>query len=397
MKRYLLASWLAFAACDEPQPSAESEVAAELRALRAVLVERTTGAGERSAFDGTQLVAALAPLREAIEVLGKQQAELQQRQLSLTQEMQRWSQLLVQSVGGAQRDESQALQGRLQKLEGELKAQEAHHREVEALLQKALDNTADRLEDFLKRLGTEGTPASPPAPAPNTAPPKSVGEAARVRRAQRVTAAWTWGAVALVGLSCGVLGVWRWRRERAVRGVVAPAQPDAPLPADAGVQEIWAAAALLGEAVGRLRESTAAGSGGVRPVPAGGETAVPGADGSAPNDADTSEFVVLDDELLRGIGGDSTQPRPALVPESMPGSGAPLRPEAEVCRVRAADPARAMAAVLQVLGDDPRVLRRPEPTVRCGRDSVEISFRPLPGLPPGERSHLEQRLRDACA
>lgn len=393
MKRFLLASWLAFAACDDAQPSAESEVAAELRALRAVLVDRGTAGGERAAFDGAQMVAALAPLREAIDALAKHQSELQQRQLSLTQEMQRWSQLLVQSVGGAQRDESQALQGRLQKLEAELKTQEARHREVEALLQKALDSTADRLEDFLKRLGNEG--ASPPAPAPSTAPPKSVGDAARARRAQRVAAAWTWGTVALVGLSFGAVGFRRWRRERA-RGAKESHRATEPVAPDSGAQEIWAAAALLGEAVGRLRESTAAGSNGTQPIPAI-ETASTGDDRGAPHDGEALEFVVLDDELLQGGSGDAAPARPSPVPESMPGPGLPPRPDAEVCRVRAADPARAMAAVLQVLGDDPRVLRRPEPTVRCGRDSVEISFRPLPGLPPGERSHLEQRLRDACA
>jgi hypothetical protein len=55
-----------------------------------------------------------------------------------------------------------------------------------------------------------------------------------------------------------------------------------------------------------------------------------------------------------------------------------------------------MQSVLEILGGDPRVLQRPEPTIRCGADTLEVTFRVVPDLPPGERSHLEQRLRDAC-
>ncbi|MBP8300591.1 MAG: hypothetical protein KA020_09520 [Planctomycetes bacterium] len=62
-----------------------------------------------------------------------------------------------------------------------------------------------------------------------------------------------------------------------------------------------------------------------------------------------------------------------------------------------ANPDRAMADVLLLLGTDPRVLRRPQPTVSVHANVLEVHFAVLPALPPGERGQLEQRLRDAVA
>ncbi len=56
-----------------------------------------------------------------------------------------------------------------------------------------------------------------------------------------------------------------------------------------------------------------------------------------------------------------------------------------------------MADVLLLLGTDPRVLRRPQPTVSVHANVLEVHFAVLPALPPGERGQLEQRLRDAVA
>jgi hypothetical protein len=391
------------AACDEAQPTASSEVAAELRALRAVLVQRGTEPTPTAAApDAAALTAALAPLREVLDGLVKQQRELQQRQLELTQELQRWSQLLVESVGTTRREDGVAMTARLQELETTLKAQEERHRDVEKLLQDALDRTADRLEDFLKRVSPERTAPATPVPGnptttetPPETPPKSVGDAGVLRTSRRTAGTVWWSAVAVLGVLCGVVCFRRWRRHAGdTRSPVGDSldAPAAPSATDPGVQEIWAAAALLGEAVGRLRESHAGGS---ERAPAANDATTAGSattdladDRGTPADAhgaELGEFVVLDDELMR------TQQ------DTLAGREAPTaKPPTTVCHVRTDDPTRAMTAALAFLGSDPRVLRRPEPTVRCGRASLEVAFRALPDLSPGDRTHLEQSLRDAC-
>lgn len=403
MKHVGLTMLLALVACTDGRPTAESEVAGELRALRAVLVQRAAEpASEAKPFDPAGLAAALSPLRDVLDGLAKQQAELQQRQLSLTQEMQRWSQLLVDSVGAARRDEGTALTQRLQQLEAALQEQKTRTQQTEALLQNALDRTADRLEEFLKRVGAEGetkTPAPPPPAAPVSTPPKSVGDVVLPRRAQQ-TALWWWSGAVVVSALCGFVCFRRWQK-RPLRRIAAPPPSSAAASTpmvrpDDGVQEIWAAAALLGEAVGRLRESSQPTSpaDSVAPAPTLASDAVDAAaaaevaDAAATHDPELADFIVLDDELLR--------PGEAVVPSAEPASAPPPKPPALVCHVPTADPGRAMDAALQFLGADPRVLRRPEPTVRRGRDGLEIAFRAVPGLPPGEQSHLEQSLRDVC-
>lgn len=399
--------------CGDSLPEPESEVAAELRALRAVLVEQgREPARPREPWDGAALAAALAPLREVMDGLSAHQQELQQRQLALTQEMQRWSQLLVESVAVARQEEGASLTLRLQQLETALRDQQQRHQQVEILLQGALDRTADQLENFLRRLDGGAIPpsdaatpppsadpaAQPPGPQPGggadgAKPAKTVGSAPRARRARSDGSAWWWGGTTVLALGLCVVCFRRLRREpaRRLRGADAGSR-STPVAADPdpGVQEIWAAAALLGEAVGRLRESTSG-------APDGPATATGAHVPSSQTDGDRAtgdDFIVLDDELLRSQEPLPDAPdRPSL--SRRPAGGA--LPEGTVCHIRTADPVRAMQAVLQVLGEDPRVLRRPEPLVRCGNDSLEVTFRALPGLPAGERTHLEQRLRDACA
>lgn len=389
LRAALLAAFFA-ASCTDPGPTADSEIAAEVRALREAL--RRTSPGEPGAAEeAARWAAVLQPMREALKTLAAEQRQLAEKQLALTQELQRWSQLLVESTSAARRDESSALTARLHLLETALKEQNTRQRETEAVLQKALDHTADRLEDFLKRLErtpadttppTDALPAGPAVPEPA---PKSVGTVGAPRRRAGTTAAWWWVGTAAAVAGLGV--AWAVRSRRQSVREAGPAGATSVLPearaASQDVQEIWAAAALLGEAVGRLRES--------HTNPAAAPTAEPIAEPRGPHASverppaeAEEEFVVLDDELLH----------PAIS-----GVPAPRRqpPESSVCRIRTDDPARAMQAALLVLADDPRVLRRPEPSVRCGRDSVEVTFRAVPGLPAGERVHLEQRLRDVCA
>ena len=412
----LLACAFASAACDGGAATANAEVAAELRALRAALVATsrpvarpptqaaTTGLGE-----------AMAPLREALAALVSNQDDLQRRQLALAQELQRWSDVLIESTRGAQREETSALAARLRDLEAALAAQDARHREVEQLVQRALDHTADRLEQFLQvvEAGAEPAPEAPPAdvepgggaaggsvqeppaepggrgagvvPATDGVPP---GENSTGRWDRRGARLWWWGGVALLATGVGFVCLRRWHRSA---GEVAPRlprpttgrepgheraeAPSAGVAGDPDVQEIWAAAALLGEAVGRLRDGNGA-----------------AAEANGPSSpADAEDWVVLDDDLLTANAA-APAPPPAPLAEHPRAAPAPT-----TCRLRTADPQRALAAVLRVLQHAPRVLRRPEPAVRCSDDTLEVSFRLLPGLSAGEQSHVEQRLRDACS
>lgn len=381
------------AACSEAAPDPSEEIAGELRALRLLLQQRP--AAVAPAADAAALQAAMAPLREALDGVVEAQRDQGGRQVALAQELQRWSQLLVESVGASRADEAKALAARLQQLEQALQQQEQRHREVEAMLQGALDRTADRLEDFLRRVGGMDPAATPPAapgalpePAPagnpGTPPPGDAAAPAGGRQAgrgpQRGGVRWAWLGMAGLALGLGWFGMRRLRRQP-------PRSPalESPLPApgsDPSADEIWAAAALLGEAVGRLRQRTF-------------EESSPGAAaeaaGSAGLAADDDVFV-LDD----GDPGGAASPVASseqVAPVDAPADGPPV----VVCRLRVQDPARARQAVLALLAADPRVLRRPLPAAVLDGDRLDVSFALLPGLPAGERSHVEQQLRDAVA
>ena len=110
MKRGLLALvGLSFAACSEVAPTPTEELIAELRAWRRQQAATQTAAPpivDAAAARGA-IAESLQPLREIVVDLSARQRELQDRQIALTQEMQRWSQLLVESVQGARGEESQ--------------------------------------------------------------------------------------------------------------------------------------------------------------------------------------------------------------------------------------------------------------------------------------------------
>lgn len=163
-------------------------------------------------------------------------------------------------------------------------------------------------------------------------------------------------------------------------------------------EDIWAAAALLGEAVDRLRQRR-------RPEDVGqgvgaGAGALTTQGGDAPgitepgNDLDAEDlFVVegLDDE-------DSASLASAAASPALPVPTGPIAlPLHVTCRLRPRDVSAATGAIQVLLRADPRVLRRPEPSLRDSGGELLVSFAVLPGLPPGERSVLEQRLRDCVA
>lgn len=441
LRRVGLVAALGLVSCSDPGIDAAAEVAAELRSLRIMLQANGGQAVAAPAVDRAQITNALSPLREALGGLAADQKELQSRQLVLTQELQRWSQLLAQNVTSQAHTEVEALVARLQQLEATLKAQDQRHREVEALLGGALDRTADKLEDFLKRLPSQpgATPAEAKdkdavpgaAGAESAAPPvapasKQAGSGEKVGvkvgampRPGRHAQTWWWlGVVGLAGLF-GLGFAWRLRRGGRAGSAVGQAPRGDPAAEegpgfDRGVEEIWAAAALLGEAVGRLREAESPATArlpeaglGSQPGPASPEGGVP--EGEWPTDDDY--FVLEDGDLEEGetepAEPPAESPAEPKVAEVAPAEAAPAvvlprplepaRPAELACRLRVANPDRAMADVLLLLGSDPRVLRRPQPTVSVHANMLEVHFAVLPALPLGERGQLEQRLRDAVA
>jgi hypothetical protein len=411
---------------------------------------------------------ALQPLRELVATLATQQGELQQRQLDLTQELQRWSQLLVEQTTSARHDDAKALQARLQQLEQTLQQQAARHQQVEQLLQQALDRTTDRLDALLQVLprgpgsaatpvgggaasvdaaatsgGAKSTSADPPQPtspgsAPPTPPPPATapgtgangtsldeGEpsaappptTALARARSRLPLGW----LAMAGAALGVSATCLWRALRWPRAAEAAA--DEPLAA-----EVVATLAAT-EPPGPTEPAASDAAG---PTPGPGPHAPAPADGPEPPGVTTDEavdlgewFVIDDDDALRDLLGEPAPPgqppiagaagasaAPALAaadrvaaptPSPLPAAALPAvamapqpRPP-ELCqrRWRARDLGAGAAAAQRVLAEDPRVLRRPAPTVRIDADVVVATFAVLPGLSAAERSHLDQRLFDA--
>ena len=392
MKRARFAAMLAAAlwvgSCtDQATIDGQQEIAGELRALRTALQANarpaTTGP---AALDAQAFAAALAPLREVLDGLAAQQRDLQTRQLALTQELQRWAQLLAQSVTGGHRAESEALTARLQELEAALKQQQTRHQEVEKLLGGALDRTAEKLEEFLKRLeaAVPAQDTQPPAPEPavrKTSALEPGPGADAPTRARRNATAWWLGLLGTAGLAAAVC-VWRWRRSAAARGAATAPEPAAGVVHDGahdpGVQELWAAAAMLGEAVGKLKANQQA----------AGASAAPEYQDEG---IDPAEVFVLDEE----VPAPATAPAvPVPAPATAPARSAPptLR-----CRVPATDPVEAVAKALHTLADDPRVLRRPAPKATAGQDAIEVTFAVLPHLHASERLQLRSAVQQAAA
>jgi len=257
------------------------------------------------------------------------------------------------------------------------------------------------------------------------------------------------------------------------------------------VEELWAAAALLGEAIGRLKHT-----GEAMPPELGGAQALPEApedqhaaallgeellgEELQPNvarqpsteqvaievDCDLADLLVIDDDEqidpvvfadpaaapwpdslldLTGANGiefdavqalglpDPERPRSVptthqttpvvtplvdtVAPQRAPGSIADVsHPKGYVstastpqraarhassspitCRLHFPANQKAEGLLRGLLGRDPRVLVTPAPEVRNMMGELEVSFALLPGLPAGERSLLEQQLRDTVA
>lgn len=515
---------LAVAAACSPSSSELGEVAAELRALRLQVRSAPVESSNRP-----QVAEAMAPLRVALDGLLATQRDLQAQQLELAREMQRWSQLASESASANRAEDGKALAARLQELERKMASQEARHREVEELLRGALDRTSEQLDSFLRQLqsvpnpsasgqatpsatptgastGTPNAPAMPTSGAtersggPKTEDPKrgGIGDDRVSRSLRGVPLGW-WILLAsslLVGSTLFLRAVRRRGvSDRAVAALEPPTVPsstaNAPTSAPAGAlqttEEIWAAAALLGEAVDRLRRGNDPGQ---APARANALAAAPGdLDFAGVDDLDLFVVEGLEDAAeadsahssapaaeppievprpfaatsgaVRGdassVEGASVEKAPVQNPSihkplvvqssaEVPPAGAlpmeiappesaaavdsqvsvrmsalrsaassaatnakdsggvsrpvesvlPRRAPAQLSfRLRARDPANACSALLKMLREDPRVLQRPEPRVHGAGPEVLLQFAVLPGLPAGECSVLEQRLRDS--
>ncbi|MFT4515546.1 MAG: hypothetical protein ACI89X_000328 [Planctomycetota bacterium] len=602
----LLIGSVLFASCEPRTVEIQGldELTAEIRSQRLLNRQRAASVGEAAdaapEVRGEQIQAAMAPLRDVLTQLGASQRELSARQATLTQEMRRWTQLLVQSMQADRSDEATKLSERLADLEKTIAEQDKRHRRVEDLLGSALDNTADQLEQFLKQVGAGQGAGNPrignpgavdpgaarssgaagaegggqPIPAagnddpnaaggakapPATGTPRPNGNGAGEQRGgleakqagQQGSMAWLWG-LAVISLVSGFVLLFSKKRTRPL--AMAPEMQYAPelqpipqtfaetnadsvddpvldqsvanlasgglasgdldisdligtnrtsdKPDTPQVEELWAAAALLGEAIGRLKqtgESVPPELGGHQPLPeppdSGLDQAARHPDESLPDHTDSDEedlddmFVIDEEEMMDAamfaepgllppqetldaqpldIGGaigtefdavealglpspdgpanaeqatppeqasqrsedimlETDEPKaapfanealrapqqrppeePVTVIETIPqkttlpaASGQPAARHASsspiTCRLHLSGDEQAEGRVRSLLGRDPRVLVSPAPQVRNGMGELEVSFALLPGLTAGDRSLLEQQLRDTVA
>ncbi len=363
-----LVAWAACAACDGPAVDSGTEIAQELRALRSSLREARSQSTQPA-----DAAAVLLPLRGAVEAIAQEQRTLAERQSQLVQELQRWSQLVVARTASADDTAVQALTARLQQLEQDLAAQQRRHSEVEATLRAALDRTADHLEAFLRRLE-----APPPAPdRPKDGPASPPGEAAPEPAAAaepRRGAAPAWFGLAL--FAAALAGHLLWRSTRTAHAAVRRDGPEVGA-MDPAVDQLWAAAEELGAAAMQASPEPLAAS---EPMALADLSTV--ADRFVPPGPPAGAAAPEPDPAPH-VAAPARVARPAIVAFVLPSSSQ--------------DAARAASTVRDLLAADPRVLRRPAPEVAAADGRIAVHCSLLPTLSPGERAHLEQRLRDAVA
>lgn len=397
-----------------PTPQAELvDVAGELRALRLQLRSSTTAGPDVA----TGVANAMAPLREALQGLVATQREQERRHLQLTQEVQRWGHLVAESLAPAQNEEARLVAARLQELETKLKEQDQRHQEVEQLLGTALDRASEQLDQFLRRLPPRAAAEVPAVGGTESGVAPVAPSQGNVGSSPRQGRVWLW--VCLLGLSLAASAVlfgiaWRVRGAAAGSaapvgvGIDAPSHDGAAIAApEPGADRLWAAAALLGEAVETLRARQQA------------ENEVPVA--TRPNTLD--DLSIEDLFVVEGLDepGRSDEPELGAPQPAEPRAAAappraktaarmelaiaapsnqspkPFVPEEVTVRVRPKDGKATQHELLRILHGDPRILQRPAPRLEAQGGHLVVRFALLPGLPVGERSVLEQRLRDSVA
>ena len=407
------------AACS-PDPNLQ-ELVKEMRAER--LQRRSAGTVEDPQALARALVEqAMAPLRDVLVQLDERQGELAQRQAALAGELREWTRLAVDATNQQQGAQAKSLQLRLAELEETIQAQRARQGEMEAVIGEALTRTATQLEQFLQRLRASGQPApsAPEAGAGKTEPPPAgVGSEGPGgdEEDRRQAGLWPIWAVAIGAIGAGTWlllpkrgaqpsvppGRWQSSGEAVDEHELDPAElqiADVAEPAEE-VQELWDTAAMLGEAVGRLREER----GDVVSSPASDlERSAPASDAPAPTPLETQPVArpAAQVEASGPAPADSTRhstgkgaaplwpPLPAEGPETV----RPLAPGSVVCHVPAGDPASVEGDLRDLLRQDRRVLATPAPEVQRVGGGLQVAFATLPDLQPGERALLEQRVRE---
>jgi hypothetical protein len=410
-------TWLC--ACGDPTAANErTEILRELQALRATIADGQRGARPHE-VDRQLLDAAMQPLRELLQGLVADQASLRERQGTLASELGRWSALVAAGTSAEAKDELGALRARLDKMEQELRQQDTRHRDMQELMRKALDMTADRLEGFLNRL--EGTTA-PPAPdrAKGTAPvpdkggvdagPAGAAEAGNANRSgtepfvrqgyeRKGPGGETLTIILLViGILAAGLLAWRlWREGAAHRHHASTVQVRnedlAPPPEPStGWDAVELLAASLADHVERVETATR--------VVEQRRAAQPVVE-AAPEAEPEAETIVLADEddavwQMLGVPGHGSS-----VPKAHVSVQPAIAAAAETARPRASEGPVWLAADLVQDGEiaaraflqrEVRVLRRPAPVFTDLGDRLHVELAVLPGLPAAERAQIVQRL-----
>lgn len=415
MKR-LAWTLVALAGCDVPPVDDPSMLLLrEVRQLNATLQDvARSGMPPQGPSQSAALGEALAPLREAMQAMVAAQGDLGRRQLALTQELGRWSALLAEMATTNSRSEATSLRERLAAIEQQMQQQDQRHREVEQLVQQALERSAQRLDDFLRAVENLRRDAAPGAgsgastevtPAGNTPgnsgpgassvdPGRKDADAAPLSAQQRGR---NWLLAVLAGglFAIGLLA-WRLSRPAVAHPVAADLREDrGPPPAsERSADELWLAANLLGEAVGRLRHARNEAAPAPAPLPAvdgdddlfvlEDEPGEPAASAAAP----AEPLPVPSGAVTAGTSSTGSEAAPAVLPRPQH----PIGPQRLALLLPSGDRSRARAAVTAFLARDPRVLRRPVPLVEETADGLRVECALLPDQPAGEQEHLRALL-----
>lgn len=430
-RRWGLAILVALAACAEPNDEAQREVAAEIRALRLALrdLPAPQPAAPTPPPDLGAVTAALQPLREVVDQLARQQRDLATQQTALVGELQRWTvmvgPLLAAGQGQASdaaRAELASMAARLQQLEQALAAQEARHREVEDLLGKTLDRTADRLEEFLQRVapieraaptptGTNPAEAKPqpakPAPGEGVAERERIGTAPRARGWRGLPAGEiaAWLGALLTSLAIGVGFAFRLRRPAAA-GTMAVGVPDR------AVEDLLAVAPLLGPAAPTCPLAPPPVAAGAPEIPAPNpppetraEVTVEAPSPTLAVEADPGEaqpdedLFVLDEEPAQTADAAA---QPAAEPPPPPPAAAAGEPPApaeapDAPLVRwllvSADPLAAAERITWFWLREAALRETRPPVLVVGPGHLQLTWLPPAGLPSGRLAGLEVALR----
>ncbi|MEC9047598.1 MAG: hypothetical protein VYA51_06255 [Planctomycetota bacterium] len=342
----------------------DAEVDALVREIRADRLQR-----QRAADDASRRAPEAGATRAVLEGLADAQRQLAEQQVELAKELRQWTQVVATNAGERGAAEATALQTRLKALEARLEEQRARHAATEELIGRTLNQTAAQLEAFLKRMesvdATQGAGAAA-APDKGAAAPPPAGPPTRGRdeRQASLWPMWTAAGMAIVA------GVWLLRQpagtpQRAPSDVrVTPSPSIATAPDAAGaqenVQELWGTAALLGEAIVKIKSNS-------------GDPPRPG----APLDP-------LTEAAPDAAGGHAGDER------------GPLQAEQVALFVAATNHDRTRGALMSALGKDPRILSEPGPQVDARDGGLQVTFCVVPGLSGGERAALEQRVYEAA-